>query len=76
MGYGALTQLQRVVTGRLMWLGNMCPMHTVHGKYLANPTGKTIGKENFGELATVSAYILNTLIFGVSVNIGEENFGE
>ena len=35
---------------------------------------KTIGKENFGELATVSAY--TKYIFGVPMNIGEENFGE
>ena len=35
---------------------------------------KAIGKEKFGEQATVSVYA--KYIFGVSVNIGEENFGE
>ena len=35
---------------------------------------KAIGKEKFGEYATVSTYA--KYVFGVSVNIGEENFGE
>ena len=34
---------------------------------------KAIGKENFGKQATVSAYA--KYMFSVSVNIGEENFG-
>ena len=35
---------------------------------------KAIGKEKFGKKATVSAHTI--YIFLVSVNIGEENFGE
>ena len=51
---------------------------TVHGKYLVGEnfgkqhTGKAIGEEKFGELATVSLYV--KYIFGVSVNIGKEKF--
>ena len=56
----------------------VCCGYTVHGKYL---TGEIFGEpctlfneENFGEYATVSAYAI--YVFHVSVNIGEENFGE
>ena len=35
---------------------------------------KAIGKEKFGEQATVSTYAKD--ILGASVNIGEENFGK
>ena len=35
---------------------------------------KAIGEEKFDELVTVSAYAI--YVFHVSVNIGEENFGE
>ena len=41
---------------------------------MVNRTGKAIGEEKFGELATVGAYA--KYIFGASVNIGRENFGE
>ena len=42
------------------------------GKILVYRTGKVIGKETFDEEAKVSAYVQ----LGVSVNIGEDNFGE
>ena len=42
------------------------------GKILAYHTGKAIGKETFDEEAEVSVYVQ----LGVSVNIGEDNFGE
>ena len=43
----------------------------LHGKNLVN---NTVGEEKFGEWAPVSAY--TKYIFGVSVNIGRENFGK
>ena len=67
--------------------GHQGPSHTLHrnigyctwelfsgGKFWQAIQVKAIGKEKFGEWATVSAYA--KYIFSVSVNIGEENFGE
>ena len=53
---------------------------SVHGKYLVgkilvNHAGKRLlVRKKFGEQATVSGYGIYT--FCLSVNIGEENFGE
>ena len=44
------------------------------GKFWQTIQVKAIGKEKFGEQATVSAYVIYVL--HVSVNIGKENFGE
>ena len=50
--------------------------YTVHEKILVvkNYTGRSYWRGNFGKKATISAYA--KYIFIVSVNIGEENFGE
>ena len=44
------------------------------GKFWRTMQMKAIGKEKFGKQAAVSAYFI--YVYHVSVNIGEENFGE